>query len=189
MRWPWQWGGRGVEDRKSSSLSIDQVVSQVKEAVRRANVVGRDGTSIAISKLDVTLQVVQDLSAGANAQWTVPVVGLGLSAKANIDTGATSTITLQLVPPMPVQGAVQALVPRVNVADDLVEAIEVIKAGVLAGATGDPPFELAEASVALSFVVTVSGGISLVASAERSKATTHTLTLTLSPHQSEVVSK
>lgn len=194
MRWgwpPWKRTRREqpaeppqVQPPSDSSLTIGEVISQVKEAVRRANVVGRDGTSIAISKLDLTLQVVKDLSGGISGNWTVPVVGVGVGVQAKIDRAATSTIKLQLVPPSPVQGSVQALGTKVNVADDLVDAIEVIKAGVLAGATDEPRFDMATGSVELSFVVTVRGGISIIALAERSEATSHGLTLTLIPHRS-----
>jgi hypothetical protein len=172
-----------MEEKENASFGIEQVIAQVKDAVKRANVVPRDATSLAITKLTVTLQVVQDLSGGANATFKVPVIGLDVGGKATYDRSATSTITLNLVAPPPVQGTVQGLVPKISISDDLVEAIAVIRAGMLAGAIGAPAFEPGESTVEISFGVTVAGGISLVAAADRSKTTTQTLILTLAPNK------
>jgi hypothetical protein len=166
---------------KASSFSIEQVITQVKDAVRRANVAPRDTTTLAITQLTVTLEVVQEFIGGANATFKVPVIGLDAGAKATYERSATSTITLNLEAPPLVQGSAQGLVPKVSISDDLVEAINVIRAGILAGATGTPKFEPKASTVELAFGVTKEGGLSLVASADRSKTTTNTLTLTLAP--------
>ena len=172
---------------ENQSYSIEQVVTQVKDAVRRANVAPRDATTLAITKLAITLEVIQEISGGGNATFRVPVIGLDAGAKATYERSVTSTISLELEAPPVVQGSAQGLVPKLSISDDLVDAIKVIRAGMFAGATGEPKFEPGQSTVVLAFGVTKDGGISLVATADRSKTMTNTLTLTLAPKAASAV--
>lgn len=162
------------------TVTIDSVLSMVKGAIRVTNVVPREGEGVAVSDVEVTLQLVRTRSAGAEAQWTVPVVGLAVGASGGRDWAASSTVTIQLVPPPPVQGRAHGF-EAPDVAQELVSGIQTIREGILAAAGGEPVFTLSAASVTLSFEVTQHGSISLVAMGRRASTASHTLKLTLAP--------
>lgn len=168
-----------VKPDARTSFDVEDVIQKVKIAVTKANVVGREARDAIVASITLNLQVVQELKAGGEVRWTVPVIGLELGAAASTDRSATSAIEINLIAPPPEAAIAQGLLPEIDVVRDLEQAIKVIRRGIVAGATGDPPFVLGAASVELAFAVTVGGGISLVATADRSKSTTNTLKLNL----------
>jgi hypothetical protein len=62
---------------------------------------------------------------------------------------------------------------------DLLQAITMVRASVAAAAAEEPKFELKGATVEISFGVTDSGGLSLIAKADATSDTTQTLRLAL----------
>jgi Trypsin-co-occurring domain 2 len=163
------------------TVSFDDVIRNVKSAIQIADLSANESPALEVRQVVIDLTVVQELKAGAEAKLTVPVIGTELSASGSIDSSSTSEISLTLVPPPPADALAQGEMLNVDVIRDLVGAIEAIKNGVIAAAKGDPPFDLKESTAKLTFGVKTDGSIAILVTADRSKSTMNSLTLTIGP--------
>jgi len=164
----------------ADAFDVKDIVGQVKAAITAANLSTEpSATDISVTEVDLTLKVVRDLEAGVDATWKVPFLNLDLSVKGGKKWSTTNTVEMKLVPPKPAQPKAEAVAPQIDVESELARAIQLVRTSVAAASTGTPLFDLKAASVELTFAVSDSGELSLVAKADADKDTTQTLSLTL----------
>jgi hypothetical protein len=161
------------------AIDVEKLVARVKSAIRASDLSTRPSTNdVVVNAVDLTLKVVRDLEAGGEAKWKVPFIGLELGAHGSRKWSSTNTLAISFVPPRP--RAVLGGAPQVMDLDsDLLQAITMVRASVAAAAAEEPKFELKGATVEISFGVTDSGGLSLIAKADATSDTTQTLRLAL----------
>jgi hypothetical protein len=151
--------------------TIVDLVRQVKTAIRRAG--DRDpDKKLAITKVDLEIKVTFKKEIGASGKVTWLPIPIELSA--HHKKAEVQTITMSLVPE---QGPV--LMGVVTVADELADAIQVVRAGVEEAAQSNPPFELKEAVISLNISTTNDGKVEVIVGGGLDVENAHTVKLTL----------
>lgn len=168
-----------IEDATNAGVPVEQVIGQVKEAIRTANV-GADEEDLVVTSIEVELKVLKSIVGGVEWEWKVPIIGLTLKGGATLTQADTETVSLKLVPPPPMKGEA-SLLEADEIADDVVRAVSIIRAGIARAKKDEPIFGLGEASFELEFGVTAEGKLSLVAVAEGKREATNKLKLSLGP--------
>lgn len=150
--------------------TIVDLVRQVKAAIRRAE--GRHpDKKIAVTKVDLEIKVTFKKEIGADGKVTWLPIPIELSA--HYSQAEVQTIALSLVPE-------QEPVLMGTVADELADAIEVIRTGVEEAARSAPRFDLKEASIALNIGTTNDGKVQVIVGGGLEAENTHSVKLTLS---------
>jgi hypothetical protein len=161
-------------------VDVEEVIQQVKQSIVNANLSDESDNDLVVTEVDLKLSVVRKLEAGLDAKWQVPVINKEIGAKASRSWSSTNTVEIVLKPP-DIAGTAQSLSAKIDIGQDLANAIVLIRSAVQAGATGQPPFGLNKATVELAFGVSNDGSITLLATGEAEKSTTNTLKLSLGP--------
>ena len=149
--------------------TIVDLVRQVKAAIRRAE--DRDpDKKLAVMKVDLEIKATFKKEIGADGKVTWLPVPIELSA--HYKQAEVQTITLSLVPE-------QGPVLMGTVADELADAIQVIRIGVEEAARSTPPFGLKEASISLNIGTMKDGKAQVIVGGQSEVENTHTVKLTL----------
>ena len=164
-------GGNG------DGVDVEVVVQQVKQAIIQAHVSGPDD-DLVVTKVGLQLGNVSVRGAGIDAKLQIPVINKDVGGGWKTEWTSANTVDISLKPPK-IAGKVHGL--KEDLISDLARAIVVIRSAVRAGASGQPSFELDEATVELAFGVSNNGSITLLAKGEAGKTTTNTLKLVLAP--------
>lgn len=149
--------------------TIVDLVRQVKTAIRRAEDRHPD-KKLAVTKVDLEIKATFKKEIGADSKVTWLPIPIELSA--HHKQAEVQTIALSLVPE-------QGPVLMGTVADELADAIEVIRTGVEEAARSTPPFDLKEASIALNIGTTNDGKVQVIVGGGLDAENTHTVKLTL----------
>jgi Trypsin-co-occurring domain 2 len=160
-------------------VPVDTLVSVVKESIRQAGVSRTSQTAdLRVGSVQLILEVVASKAAGGAVNFTVPFIGMKLSAGAKVTMKNTHTIDISLVPPEERAGR---QVRGGDVEDALVNAIATIRNVMASAAEGDDPWVLSTGKVDISFAITRTGTVSLGVDGELTGEVTHTLSLGLVP--------
>jgi hypothetical protein len=160
-------------------VPVDELISVVKESIKQAGVSRTSPTTdLRVGSVQLILDVVASKAAGGRLNFTVPFIGMKLSAGAKVTKKNTHTIDIALVPP---EGRAGRQVRGRDVEDVLVNAIATIRDVMAAAAEGDDPWILSAGNVGISFGITRTGTISLGVDGELTDELTHTLRLGLVP--------
>lgn len=99
-----------MQDAGLQAVDIDDVVARVKYAIRAANLSTHVSPGdVVVREMVLILKIVQDLEAGAEARWKVPIINLELGGHANKKWSVANTVELTLVPPPPVAASAHGL--------------------------------------------------------------------------------
>lgn len=151
-------------------ITIVDLIRQIKTAIRQAE--DRDpDKKLAVAKVDLEIKATFKKEIGASGKITWLPVPIELSA--HYKQAEIQTISMTLVPD---QGPV--LMGR-GVADELADAIQVVRIGVEEAARTTPPFVLKEAVVSLNIASTSDGKVQVVAGGGIDAENTHLVKLTL----------
>ncbi|WP_444951530.1 trypco2 family protein [Micromonospora ureilytica] len=159
------------------SVPVEQLVSAVKNAVKRAGISSTDvGRDLRVGSIQLILSAVATTKFGGGLDFRVPVIGWKVKVGGNRSRQKTHTIDITLV--------AEDLQDRhelrnSDVEETLGEAITTIRAVVAAGIEGDDPLVLKAGTVELVFGVTDQGTISVGAEGELTDEVTNTLRIEL----------
>ena len=149
-----------TEHRDVAGLDIEDLISQVKDAVRLAEILDPgDGPGIEVSMVHLTLNAYALTGGGAEIKFKIPFINQDFGYASGGSEEETHTIELAFEPVRSV-GTVKGLQQRVKT--QLVESVTAIRRSLKAAAGGEVPFEMKTASVTLDFVLDAKGQISLV---------------------------
>ena len=151
--------------------TIVHLIRQVKEAIRHAETLHPD-KKLSVAKVDLTIKTVLEKKIGADGEIKWLPVPIDLSA--HHKESEIQTISLSLVPE-------RGLVLMGTVADELADAIEVIRIGVEEAAASSPVFGLDAASIELNIGTTSDGSIKVIVGGNVATENTHKVKLTLAP--------
>jgi hypothetical protein len=168
-----------IDDASTAGWPVEKVITQVKEAIAKANV-GAGNEDLVVTSIAVELKVLKSIVGGAAWEWKVPIIGLTLKGGSKVTQADTETVTLKLVPPES-KDLSTSMLEADEIGDDVVRAVSLIRAGIVSARTNEPIFGLGEATFELEFGVTAEGELSLIAVAEGKREATNKLTLTLGP--------
>jgi hypothetical protein len=143
-----------------SGADIEKVIAGVKRAIREAQQGESGRQALNIDKLELTLKGVVEKGAGGELKITIPVIGVGVTAGAELTSKDLQTIQLTLVP---VISTTRTSTRAEAFEKELVKGIKAIQEGIKNAAEGEPKFALKDAFVELNFVVNTKGEISLLA--------------------------
>ncbi|SIM67080.1 trypco2 family protein [Micromonospora cremea] len=159
------------------SVPVEELVSAVKKAVRKARISTADaGRDLRVGSVQLILSAVVTTKLGGGLDFRVPVIGWKVKVGGSHSRQKTHTIDVTLV--------AEDLQDRYELRDSaveetLVEAITTIRAAVAAGTDGDDPLVLETATVELVFGVTDEGTISVGVEGELTDEITNTLRIEL----------
>jgi Trypsin-co-occurring domain 2 len=163
-------------DTSELTGQIDLIVGEVKKAILTlAKDPPTNGTVVAVTKADLTLQAIVEKQFGGDFKFKI--FGHDLGTSFGLTKADTHTINIDLEP---TAAEIAAFEPH-GIADDLVEAMRAIRDSVAHAEANEPRFKLDEATVELNFEVDKYGTINFVVTGGRKTANTHTIKLTLGP--------
>lgn len=155
------------------TLTVVELVKQVKEAIRLAEERVPD-KKLAVTKVDLEIKTTFKKQAGAEGKINWLPVPLELSA--HYRQSDVQTISMTLIPE---QGPV-LMGKAESFAEELADAVQVVKACVEEAAATDPPFGLKESTVTLNVVTSKDGKVQIIAGGDMSSENAHTVKLSLS---------
>ncbi|KOX08660.1 trypco2 family protein [Micromonospora profundi] len=164
-------------DVTDDSVPVDELVSAVQNAVKRAGISSTDADrDLRVASVQLTLSAVATTKLGGGLDFRVPVIGWKVKVGVSHSRQRTHTIDITLVPEDLVG---QHEVRDAAVEETLVDAITAIRAAVAAGTRGDDPLVLKAGTVELVFGITDEGTISVGAEGELTDEVTNTLRIEL----------
>jgi hypothetical protein len=162
-----------------NGVPVQDLVEVVKHAIKAANVSrSSPDRDLRIGSVRVLLHAVATRSYGGGLSFHVPLIGTEVKLGGNITRQDAHEIEIGLVPPAPSE---RPELRGGDIGPVLVEAIETIRAAVVAAAGGDDPFILDESTIKIAFGVTADGDISIGVNGSLSNELNQTLILTLAP--------
>ena len=166
------------DSRDVAGLDIDEVIKQVKEAIRSAQALDPgDGPGVEVSQVELTLKAYAQTTAGAEVKFKNPFLDqeFGFTGGASEEATHTLQIAFEPVPPDALAKGLERPIKT-----QLVAGITTIRRSLRAAAGGDTPLTLKTASVALDFVLDAKGQASLVVRGSLEKKWSNTVKLSLS---------
>ena len=162
----------------SAALSPAEVVRRIKASIRQANI-GEGREDLVVTGIGLTLSTVLVKGVGSEFKWKIPFIGMETSGGAKITKSDTSSLSIDLVPPV-WEGEGGALDVDADVLEDhIVYGVHDLRNAIAEAALDPPEFILKEAGVVIEFVATGEGKLSLIVVGESKEEVTHTMKLTL----------
>jgi hypothetical protein len=166
-----------VEINSKTGVDVTALVSAIKASIKKANVSSTNpGRDLQVTSIDLVLNTVATEKSGGGVELRVPFIGMKLKFGANVTHNDTHAINMTLIPEPVTRGVL-----RGTIEDNLVAAIQTIRAVVAEAAGGDDPFGLQQSAVEIAFAITSAGTLTLGVEGELSKTVSHTLRLHLGP--------
>jgi Trypsin-co-occurring domain 2 len=157
-------------------VPLDDVLRQVKLAVRIFMREAKPEDRIKLKSLELTLNVCTELTAELKPKFTIPVINLEIGSKLEWIRENTQEIVITLGPEE--VGAA----PEGDFVGQLVDGLRLIRDSARVAGEDEPRLFLTKGTVELKFVVTATGSIELlIFSAGGSRALTHSLKVEVGP--------
>ena len=162
-----------------SGVPVQDLIETVKQAIKSANVSRTtDDRDLQVKSVRLTLHAIATRSYGGGLNFQIPLIGTEVKLGGKLSRQDTHEIEISMVPPAPEK---RPELRDGNLGDALVEAIETIRATLVAAAEGEDPFILKESKITIIFGVTAEGTISIGLNGSLNDELTQTLALSLVP--------
>jgi hypothetical protein len=160
-------------------VPVQDLIETVKQAIKAANVSRTtDDRDLQVGSVRLILHAIATRSYGGGLNFQIPLIGTEVKLGGKLSRQNTHEIEISLVPPTPEK---RPELRDGDLGDVLVEAIETIRATLVAAANGDDPFILKDSKITIIFGVTTEGNISIGVNGGLNNELTQTLTLSLVP--------
>lgn len=158
-------------------VPVQDLIEAVKQAIKAANVSSSAADrDLRIDSVRLLLHAVATRAYGGGLNFQIPLIGTEIKLGGKLTRQDTHEIEISLVPPAPTE---RPELRDSDIGPVLVEAIETIRATVLAAAGGEDPFILDESTIKIAFGVTADGDIAIGVNGSLSNELNQTLILTL----------
>jgi hypothetical protein len=161
---------------------VNEVVREVKEAIQTyAKETAAQDQGVGLKSVELTLNVTTSKDVEGKPKFKIPFLEWEIGTNHKLTREETQEIVLTLEPSVAVD-----LFERDDVGSQVLDALRIIGDIAHNAAVGEPRLTLKDGSVELKFVVTRDHGIEVaIVGADYSKATTHSLKVTIGTKDDE----